>query len=105
MIGVLGNLGRVVGREMIEETVGRLIAGQTAEDIFTREEVARRIGQKSFDLLVDKIKKEMKRREDERIENDDRKKEIDWNARMNDFARNLNGHYRQNTTLHKEERT
>ena len=57
MIGVLGNLGRVVGREMIEETVGRLIAGQTAEDIFTREEVARRIGQKSFDLLVDKIKK------------------------------------------------
>ena len=104
MIGVLGNLGRVVGREMIEETVGRLIAGQTAEDIFTREEVARRIGQKSFDLLVDKIKKEMKRREDERIENDDRKKEIDWNARMNDFARNLNDHYRQNTTLYKEER-
>ena len=104
MIGVLGNLGRVVGREMIEETVGRLIAGQTAEDIFTREEVARRIGQKSFDLLVDKIKKEMKRREDERIENDDRKKEIDWNARMNDFARNLNRHYRQNTTLYKEER-
>ena len=104
MIEVLGNIGRVVGREMIEETVGRLIAGQTAEDIFTREEVARRIGQKSFDLLVDKIKKEMKRREDERIENDDKKKEIDWNARMNDFARNLNQHYRQNTTLYKEER-
>ena len=104
MIGVLGNLGRVVGREMIEETVGRLIAGQTAEDIFTREEVARRIGQKSFDLLVDKIKKEMKRREDERIEHDDKKKEIDWNARMNDFARNLNQHYRQHTTLYKEER-
>ena len=103
MIGVLGNLGRVVGREMIEETVGRLIAGQTAEDIFTREEVARRIGQKSFDLLVDKIKKEMKRK-DERIENDDKKKEIDWNARMNDFARNLNQHYRQHTTLYKEER-
>ena len=46
----------------------------------------------------------MKRREDERVENDDRKKEIDWNARMNDFARNLNDHYRQNTTLYKEER-
>ena len=104
MIGVLGNLGRVVGREMIEETAGRLVAGRTAEDIFTREEVARRIGQKSFDLLVDKIKREMKRREDERVENDDRKKEIDWNARMNDFARNLNDHYRQNTTLYKEER-
>ena len=104
MIGVLGNLGRVVGREMIEETVGRLIAGRTAEDIFAREEVARRIGQKSFDMLVDKFKKEMKRREHNRIENDDRKKEIDWNARMNDFARNLNTHYRQNTTLYKEER-
>jgi len=104
MIGVLGNLGRVVGREMIEETAGRLVAGRTAEDIFTREEVARRIGQKSFDLLVDKNKREMKRREDERVENDDRKKEIDWNARMNDFARNLNDHYRQNTTLYKEER-
>ena len=62
MIGVLGGLGRVIGREMAEETVGRLIAGRTAEDLFTREEVARRIGQKSFDLLVDKIEKELKRR-------------------------------------------
>ena len=63
MIGVLGNLGRVVGREMIEETAGRLVAGRTAEDIFTREEVARRIGQKSFDLLVDKNKREMRKEE------------------------------------------
>ena len=104
MIGVLGNLGRVVGREMIEETVGRLIAGRTAEDIFAREEVARRIGQKSFDMLVDKFKKDMKRREHNRIENDDRKKEIDWNARMNDFARNLNTHYRQNNKRREKHR-
>ena len=104
MIGVLGNIGRVVGREAMEEIMARIMAGRTAEDVFTREEIARRIGQKSFDLLVDKIKRELKRREDERTENDDRKKEIDWNARMNDFARNLNSHYRQNTTLYKEVR-
>ena len=104
MIGVLGNIGRVVGREAMEEIMARIMAGRTTEDIFTREEIARRIGQKSFDLLVDKIKKELRRRDDEKIENDDKKKEIDWNARMNDFARNLNSHYRQNTTLYKEER-
>ena len=104
MIGVLGGIGRVVGREVAEDALGRLIAGRTADDLFAREEIARRIGQKSFDLLVDKIKKEMRRGEDERIEKDDRKKEIDWNARMNDFARNLNETYRQNTTRYKEVR-
>ena len=31
-------------------------------------------------------------------------KDIDWNARMDDFARNLNGHFRQNRTLYAEER-
>lgn len=104
MIGVLGNIGRIVGRETMEEIIGRIMAGRSVEDLLTREEIARRVGQKSFDLLVDKIKKEMKRREDERIEEDDRNKEIDWNARMNDFARNLNNKFRQNTTLYKEER-
>ena len=54
MIGVLENIGRLVGREAIEEIMARIMAGRTAEDIFTREEVARRIGQKSFDLLVEK---------------------------------------------------
>ena len=77
MIGALGNIGRIVGRETMEEIIGRIMAGRSVEDLLTREEIARRIGQKSFDLLVDKIKKEMKRRgEDERIEEDDRNKEI-----------------------------
>ena len=67
MIGVLGNLGRVVGREAMEEIMARIMAGRTTEDIFTREEIARRIGQKSFDLLVDKIKKELRRRDDEKM--------------------------------------
>ena len=68
MIGILGGLGRVVGREMAEQALGIIIAGRTAEDLFAREEIARRIGQKSFDMLVKKFKEEMKRREDERIE-------------------------------------
>ena len=76
MIGALGNIGRIVGRETMEEIIGRIMAGRSVEDLLTREEIARRIGQKSFVLLVDKIKKEMKRREDERIEEDDRNKEI-----------------------------
>ena len=76
MIGALGNIGRIVGRETMEEIIGRIMAGRSVEDLLIREEIARRIGQKSFDLLVDKIKKEMKRREDERIEEDDRNKEI-----------------------------
>jgi hypothetical protein len=76
MIGALGNIGRIVGRETMEEIIGRIMAGRSVEDLLTREEIARRVGQKSFDLLVDKIKKEMKRREDERIEEDDRNKEI-----------------------------
>lgn len=104
MIGVLGQIGRAVGGEMLEAGVARYMAGETVESLFTKEEIVRRIGQKSYDLLVKKIEKEMKRREDEKIEDDDRKKEIDWNARMNDFARNLNTHYKQNTTLYKEER-
>ena len=66
MIGVLGNIGRLVGREAMEEIMARIMAGRTTEDIFTREEIARRIGQKSFDLLVDKIKKELRRRDDEK---------------------------------------
>ena len=67
MIGVLGNIGRLVGREAMEEIMARIMAGRTTEDIFTREEIARRIGQKSFDLLVDKIKKELRRRDDEKL--------------------------------------
>ena len=48
MIGILGGLGRVVGREMAEEVLGRIIAGRTTEDLFAREEIARRIGLASF---------------------------------------------------------
>ena len=53
MTGALGNIGRIAGREAIEEIIGRIMAGRSVEDLLTREEIARRVGQKSFDLLVD----------------------------------------------------
>ena len=49
MIGVLGGIGRIAGREIAEEAVGRIIAGRTTEDLFAREEIARRIGKASYD--------------------------------------------------------
>ena len=36
------------------------------------------------------------------IVEDSEKKNTDWNARMNDFTRNLDDEFRKNTTLYKE---
>ena len=54
MIGVLGGIGRIAGREIAEEALGRIIAGRTTEDLFAREEIARRIGKASFDSFSEK---------------------------------------------------
>ena len=101
MIGILGGIGRVVGREVAEEALGRIIAGRTAEDLFAREEIARRIGKASFDALVKKFN-DMK---DERIMDDAKKKESNMNKKMDDFARNMNRNFRnRNSTLYSEVR-
>ena len=101
MIGILGGIGRVVGREVAEEALGRIIAGRTAEDLFAREEIARRIGKASFDALVKKFN-DMK---DERIMDDAKKKENNMNKKMDDFARNMNRTFRnRNSTLYSEVR-
>ena len=101
MIGILGGIGRVVGREVAEEALGRIIAGRTAEDLFAREEIARRIGKASFDALVKKFN-DMK---DERIMDDAKKKENNMNKKMDDFARNMNRNFRnRNSTLYSEVR-
>ena len=101
MIGVLGGIGRIAGREIAEEAVGRIIAGRTTEDLFAREEIARRIGKASYDSLIKKLHEI----QDERMVNDAKKKENDMNKRMDNFARNLNGNLRgRNTTLYSEER-
>ena len=36
MIGVLGGIGRIAGREIAEEALGRIVAGRTTEDLFAR---------------------------------------------------------------------
>ena len=101
MIGVLGGIGRIAGREIAEEALGRIVAGRTTEDLFAREEIARRVGKASFDSLIKKLHEI----QDERMVNDAKKKENDMNKRMDNFARNLNGNLRgRNTTLYSEER-
>ena len=54
MIGILGQVGRIAGREIAEEALGRIVAGRTTEDLFAREEIARRVGKASFDSLIKK---------------------------------------------------
>ena len=99
MIGILGGIGRGAGREIAEEALGRIVAGRTTEDLFAREEIARRIGKASFDALVKKFD-DMK---NERLMDDAKKKEHNMNKRMDNFARNLNGNLRgRNTTLYSE---
>ena len=101
MIGILGGIGRIAGREIAQEALGRIVAGRTTEDLFAREEIARRIGKASYDSLIKKLHEI----QDERMMDDAKKKENDMNKRMDNFARNLNGNLRgRNTTLYSEER-
>ena len=101
MIGILGGIGRIAGREIAEEALGRIVAGRTTEDLFAREEIARRVGKASYDSLIKKLHEI----QDERMTNDAKKKENDMNKRMDNFAGNLNGNLRgRNTTLYSEER-
>ena len=101
MIGILGGIGRIAGREIAEEALGRIVAGRTTEDLFAREEIASRIGKASYDSLIKKLHEI----QDERMTDDAKKKENDMNKRMDNFARNLNGNLRgRNSTLYSEER-
>ena len=98
MIGILGGIGRIVGREIGEEALARILAGRTTEDLFAREEIARRVGKAS---LVKKFN-DMK---DERLLDDAKKKESNMNKKMDDFARNMNRNMRdRNSTLYSEVR-
>ena len=74
--------------------MGRIIAGRTTEDLFAREEIARRIGKASYDSLV----KEFHEIQDERMMNDAKKKETNMNKKMDNFAENLNQHLSRNRT-------
>ena len=101
MIGILGQVGRLAGREIAEEALGRIVAGRTTEDLFAREEIARRVGKASFDSLIKKLHEI----QDERMMNDAKKKETNMNKKMDNFARNMNGNLRnRNSTLYSEVR-
>ena len=74
MIGILGGIGRIAGREIAEEALGRIVAGRTTEDLFAREEIARRIGKASYDSLIKKLHEI----QDERMTDDAKKKKMIW---------------------------
>ena len=101
MIGILGQVGRLAGREIAEEALGRIVAGRTTEDLFAREEIARRVGKASYDSLI----KQLHEIQDERMMDDAKKKETNMNKKMDNFARNMNGNLRnRNSTLYSEVR-
>ena len=107
MIGVLAGAGRVamtnairqVGRQFGREAMQRILGGEAIETVLTREEMrtlAKRIGRVAFGELM--------RQGREELMNDTNKQQQELNERMNNFTRNLNEKFRENTTLYKEER-
>ena len=103
MIGVITGVARTalfqVARQFGREAVERIMAGEAIESILTRDqlrELAKKTGRVAFNELM-RIGKDA-------IMEDYNKKNTDWNARMNDFTRNLDDEFRKNTTLYKEVR-
>ena len=107
MIGAIAGVGRVaisnalrqVARQFGQEAMERIMAGEAIESVLTREqmrELAKQTGRVAFNELMKQGK--------DAIMEDYNKKNADWNARMNDFTRNLDDEFRKNTTLYKEVR-
>ena len=103
MIGFMSGVARTalaqVVRQFGREVVDRIMAGEAIANILTRQqmrELAKKTGKVAFNELMKQGKKAL-------IE-DYEKKNADWNARMNDFTRNLDDEFRKNTTLYKEVR-
>ena len=107
MIGVVAGAGRIalrnairqVGREFGRRAMQRIMDGEAIETVLTRDEMrrlAKRIGGVAFNELLRQGKEELIK--------DTNKQFQDLDDRMNNFTRNLNEKFRQNTTLYKEER-
>ena len=95
----LTQAGRQIGREFGREVLERIVGGETLGQILTREEMkvlARRFGKATASLMLSKGK--------EMFMEDFNEKNENLNNRMNNFARNLNDHFRQQRTLYAEER-
>ena len=103
MIPVLTNVGRTVltqvGRQFGRQAMQRLMQGERVEEVLSRDEL-RQLGQKLGKAGMTELFRQGK----DAILEDHAKKNADWNARMNDFSRNLNEHLRQQTTLYKEDK-
>eukprot|EP00438_Fugacium_kawagutii_P027036 Skav201247 [mRNA] locus=scaffold3106:94322:97027:+ [translate_table: standard] len=103
MIGVVAGAGRTalaqVGRRFGRDVVRRIMQGERIEDILTRDEM-RGLGKDLGKVAFGELMKQGK----DYIIDDHKKKNKDWNDRMNDFTRNLNEHFRQHRTLYAEER-
>ena len=107
MIGFIGSIGRMVlsnalrqvARQFGREAVDRKMAGETIEEVLTRDhlkELARKTGKVAMNELM-RIGREEFMKDNER-------KQEDLNKRMDNFSRNLNEEFKKNTTLYKEER-
>ena len=103
MIGFIGGVARTalsqVARRFGREVADRIMAGENIENILTRDQI-RQLGKDLGKVAFNELLKQGK---DKFIE-DYNKKNADWNARMNDFTRNLDDEFRKNTTLYKEVR-
>ena len=103
MIGFIGGVARTalsqVARRFGREVADRIMAGENIENILTRDQIrqlGKDLGKAAFNELL--------RQGKEKFIEDYNKKNADWNARMNDFTRNLDDEFRKNTTLYKEVR-
>ena len=107
MLGVVAGAGRValtnalsqVARQFGREAMQRIMQGEAIETVLTRDEMrklARKIGKVAFTELLRQGREELISNTNEQFQDLDRK--------MDNFARNLNEKFRQNTTLYKEER-
>ena len=95
----IANALRQVARNFGREAMERIMAGEGIEEVLTRDqlrELAKKTGKIAFGELM-KLGKEA-------VLEDYHKKNADWNARMNNFSRNLDDEFRKNTTLYKEVR-
>ena len=101
MLGVVAGAGRValsqVGREFGRQAMQRTMGGEAIETVLTRDEMrklARKIGKVAFTELL--------RQGREELMDNTNKQFQDLDEKMDNFARNLNEKFRQNTTLYKE---
>ena len=107
MLGVVAGAGRIalsnaltqVARSFGREAMQRIMQGEAIETVLTRDEMrnlARKIGKVTFTELLRQGREELISNTNEQFQ--------DLDNKMDNFARNLNEKFRQNTTLYKEER-